>query len=124
MRHMNKIKNNLSEALDAYRNFIAINSVRTTEGMYEMTIDIDKLGQQKFYLENLNYCISEYGRQQLEVSMADENIKFNGKLDSVIAILKKFVRDEVEGADFDQPGSDAMRTLNLWWHKNKYKFRQ
>ncbi len=122
-RNIDSTKNDLSEALDAYRNFTHNNCVLTSTGMYEMIMDVDKVKQQKFYLENLNYCISEYGKQQLEVSMADENVKFNGKLDSVYGILKTFVRDQVEGADFDQPGADAMRTLNLWWHKNKYKFR-
>jgi len=46
----------------------------------------------------------------------------NKDVDEVYKILKKFVQDEVVGADFDDPEADAMKTLKRWWTKNKHKF--
>lgn len=120
---MNNIKNDLVEAANALKNFTENNSIQTSEFMREMTMDADKISQQKFLLENFNYCFSEYGKKLQDIANEDENVKFNGKLDSVFAILKKFVKDEIEGADFCDPEADAMRTLKRWWNENKYKFR-
>jgi len=42
----------------------------------------------------------------------------------VYKILKKFVIDEVHGADFDQGNSikDTLSILKKWWNNNKNKF--
>lgn len=54
----------------------------------------------------------------------DENVKFNGNLDSVFKILKKFVRDECYKADFDMlDNEETMQVLKNWWDKNKHKFK-
>lgn len=52
-----------------------------------------------------------------------DDMRFDGTLDSVYNILKRFVDDCVEGADFDTPGSDARHTLKTWWNKNKHKLK-
>ena len=48
--------------------------------------------------------------------------KENLNVDDVYIILKKFVEDEVDGADFDQGLDVTMNKLKTWWNKNKHKF--
>lgn len=57
-----------------------------------------------------------------ETNFEVDDVKFNGKLDSVYGIMKKFTGDCLIRADFDQPGADPYSTLKKWWSKNKYKF--
>lgn len=116
-------KNDLTEAIDVYKNFTESNSIQINECVREMTMDVDKISQQKFLLENFNHCSNEHGKKLQEIANEDCNVRFNGNLDSVFTILKKFVKDEIDGADFCDPEADAMRTLKRWWNKNKNKFR-
>lgn len=54
----------------------------------------------------------------------DKEIKFNGNLDSVYKILKKFVKDKCVGADFDMLSEkETINILKTWWNKNKFKFK-
>ena len=42
----------------------------------------------------------------------------------VYKILKKFVEDEVHGADFDQDLKHTLNVLKRWWNANKHKFEE
>ncbi len=53
-----------------------------------------------------------------------DKLEFNGDLDSVYRILKKFVRDEVVGADFSESHSDPLGNLKDWWKKKKHLFKK
>jgi hypothetical protein len=121
---MEKIKNDLTEAIYAYKNFMINNSIEISDGIREMIMDVSKIKEQKFLLENFNYCADEFGKKINEIAIQDENVKFNGKLDSVFKILQKFVKDECFKADFDMlEDEQTMQILKTWWNKNKHKFK-
>lgn len=42
--------------------------------------------------------------------------------DQVYGILKKFVIDEVDGADFEFGLQESLNVMKRWWLKNKSKF--
>jgi hypothetical protein len=92
--------------------------------MCEMTIDVSKIKEQNFLLENFNYCVDVFGKKINEIATYDVNVKFNGKLDGVFKILQKFVKDECFRADFDMlEDEQTMQILKTWWNKNKAKFK-
>ena len=110
----------LEEAIKAYKDYIFENTVSG-----EIIMDIKKVNDIKFLIDNFNLSTEQYLKEVEIRNNLDENILFNGNLDSVYKIIMKFVKDECIESDFSMLTEEQVTSnVKNWWNNNKFKFKK